>query len=312
MGCRSWLAVAALAAATAGCGLGEGETSQGEATLVVTRDYGRERLVTGVSEDPPETETVLRFLDREAEITTRYGGGFVDSIEGIDGAVVGGRSFDWFFYVNGIESPIGSADREVRAGDRVWWDYRDWTTAMRVPAVVGSWPEPFLQASAGTDRLRVTIVCEAPRPLCGRVAARLADEGVEASIEAGAADAKETVRIVVGAWEEIRDDSAVAQLSRGPEISGVFARFGGSEVGTRLLALDRQGEAPLALRARAGLVAAVRGGEDPATWVVTGTDPRGVEAAVELLDEAALADRYAVAVRAGEPIPLPLSPQETE
>ena len=90
------------------------------------------------------------MLDREAEIETRYGGGFVQSIEGVAGGTEDGRRLDWFFYVNGIESPVGSAERRVAGGDRIWWDHRDWTDAMRVPAVVGSWPEPFLQSSAGS------------------------------------------------------------------------------------------------------------------------------------------------------------------
>ena len=61
--------------------------------------------------------------------------------------------------MNGIESPVGSAERPVAGGDRIWWDHRDWTDAMRVPAVVGSWPEPFLQASAGEERLPVRVEC---------------------------------------------------------------------------------------------------------------------------------------------------------
>ena len=55
----------------------------------------------------------MRLLDREAEIETRYGGGFVQSIEGVAGATEGDRRFDWFFYMNGIESPVGSADVQV-------------------------------------------------------------------------------------------------------------------------------------------------------------------------------------------------------
>ena len=119
----------------------------------MTRDYGAETLVDeATDDDPPESETVIRLLDREADITTRYGGGFVQSIDGLAGAERGGRRYDWFFYVNGIESPVGAADVHVHGGDRIWWDYRDWTDAMRVPAVVGSWPEPFAQASAEGDR----------------------------------------------------------------------------------------------------------------------------------------------------------------
>ena len=83
-----------------------GRVPEGTATLTVTRDYGTEPMVEASVEDPAESETVLRMLDREADITTRYGGGFVQSIEGVAGEVSrrGGR-FDWFFYVNGIESP---------------------------------------------------------------------------------------------------------------------------------------------------------------------------------------------------------------
>ena len=76
---------------------------------------------------------MIRLLDREAEITTRYGGGFVQSIDGPGGRRAAGRRSDWFFYVNGIESAVGAADVRVRGGDRIWWDYRDWTDAMRVP-----------------------------------------------------------------------------------------------------------------------------------------------------------------------------------
>jgi hypothetical protein len=177
------VALLAVAAALAGCGLGPGSSSEGTATLTVTRDYGAQPMVEASVDDPDGSETVLRMLDREAEIETRYGGGFVQSIDGIAGATEADRRLDWFFYVNGIESPIGSAEREVAGGDRIWWDYRDWSDAMRVPAVVGSWPEPFLQASADEDRLPVRVECAGERDPCREVADRLADEGVSVSEE---------------------------------------------------------------------------------------------------------------------------------
>src|SRR5262245_20405612 len=106
--CRGPLLVAlgAVALVAAGCGFGPGPSSEGTARLLVTRDYGAERLLRASEEGPAESETVLRFLDREADIQTRYGGGFVQSIEGLSGGLTGGRSFDWFFYVNGIESEV--------------------------------------------------------------------------------------------------------------------------------------------------------------------------------------------------------------
>ena len=173
----------ALAAVTSGCGLGEGEPSQGAATLTITRDYGAQRLAEATEAEPADSDTVIRMLDREAEIETRYSGGFVQSIDGIEGEIDAGRSFDWFFFVNGIESSTGAAEVEIRGGDRVWWDYRDWTDALRTPAVVGSWPEPFLQASAERERIEVRVECFGSRDPCERVRDRLAGEAVNASVE---------------------------------------------------------------------------------------------------------------------------------
>ena len=81
---------------------GAGPSSGGTAMLTVTRDYGSKTLVEATDSDPPSSETVIRFLDSQADITTRYGGGFVQSINGLAGS---GDS-DWFFYVNGIESRL--------------------------------------------------------------------------------------------------------------------------------------------------------------------------------------------------------------
>jgi Domain of unknown function (DUF4430) len=300
--------LAAAAFAAGGCGVGAGDESEGEATLTVTHDYGSEVLVEASQEDPPESETVIRFLDRAAEISTRYGGGFVQSIEGVSGETDGGRRLDWFFFVNGIESPIGSADAEVRGGDRIWWDHRDWTDAMRAPAVVGSWPEPLLQASAGDDPQPVRIECEAPAGVCEQVADRLADEEVDATISEPDPEAAESaLRVLVGPWDALRDDVAAGQLDDGPATSGVFARFERTAgEGFELVVLDERAQPARELGRGSGLVAALRDEESPPTWIVTGTDERGVEAAVELLDSDDLSNRYSVATGPDDaPVALP-------
>ena len=302
-------AALACAVATAGCGIGPGAASEGTAYLTVTRDFGAERLLESSVDDPPESETVLRMLDSEAEITTRYGGGFVQSIEGVEGEESGGARFDWFFYVNGIESPSGAADVRVYGGDRIWWDYRDWSAAMRVPAVVGSWPEPFAHGSEG-KRFPVRIDCFGADNDCTGVADQLEDEGVAASIGApGARSEGDLLRVVVGAWDQVQADAAVAQIEDGPAASGVFADFEPSfdAIYDDLVALDPSGREAGRFGPGTGLVAAVRKGEEQPTWVVTGTDEAGVEAAIGLLDTESLRDRYAVAITSGgREIPLPV------
>ncbi len=295
------LAALVVAALGAGCGFGAGESSEGEATLTVTRDYGADELVEATREDPPESETVMRVLDSEAEIQTRYGGGFVQSIEGISATADDGRTSDWFFYMNGVESSIGAAETEVRGGDRVWWDYRDWTEAMRVPAVVGSWPEPFLQASAGSDRLPVRVVCAGPKPPCGAAEDALADAGVSTVVtEFGNEEPGQALRLIVGEWSEIRTDQTAGLLERGPGASGVFARV--ADHGIELL--DERGDAAGESN---GILAATRNGENPPTWIATGTDEEGVLGAVTLLGSEELQDRYAIAVSEGVAVPLPVA-----
>jgi Domain of unknown function (DUF4430) len=301
----------ALAAAAAGCGFGPGAADEGEATLRVTRDYGAELVAEATVSEPAESETVIRLLDRETEIETRYGGGFVQSINGISGGVEGGRSVDWFFYVNGIESPVGSADVPVRGGDAIWWDHHDWTDAMRVPAVVGSWPEPFAQASAGADLAPVRVECSAARDTCDEAVERLSAEGVDAALEGrdgqAAGSGSEALRMLVGEWRLVRSDPAARPLAGGPSASGVFARFerGRKDAGWALEALDVRGRAALRLGPQSGLVAAVRESDDPPVWIVAGTDAAGTEAAVGLLSEDALRDRFAVASGGEGAIALP-------
>src|SRR5262245_24458886 len=136
------LLLAALAAA--GCGLGPGK-EQGEVSLTVTRDYGSEQLLESGGNEVTESDTVMRVLERGTDVETRYGGGFVQSIDGLEGQEEAGAGpLDWFFYVNGVEATVGAADYPLHGGEAIWWDYRDWSAALHVPAVVGSWPQPFL------------------------------------------------------------------------------------------------------------------------------------------------------------------------
>jgi len=291
----------AAALATAGCGLGRG-AGVGEVSLTVTRDYGARRLLGPQREAASESDTAMRSLDRSAEVSTRYGGGFVQSIDGVSGAVRDGHRFDWFFYVNGVESSVGAADYPLRGGDAVWWDYRDWSAASRVPAVVGSWPQPLRDGYEG-ERRPVAVECDGGGAACGAVQRRLRAAGVR---PASGASPEGAIRVLVGPWARLRDDPAAAQLEHGPQVSGVFADFQAGAGGYRLEGLDEGGGGGRAFGRGAGLVAATRRYEAPPVWLVTGATRRGVPAAAGLLDAAHLRDHYAVAVEAGRETPLPI------
>lgn len=294
------------AAAAAGCGLGPGD-ERGSVELRVTRGYGTEAVIEAQQVETKESDTVLRLLDREADVGTRYGGKFVQSVNGVAGTESGGRRYDWFFYVDGVESPAGAADVVPGDGQDVWWDYRDWSSAMRVPAVVGAFPEPFahgFEGSAYTTR----IDCLGEVDPCKQVQSALADEGVRAGVFEAEhapgfdAEAGPTLRILVGPWDRVGDDPAAALIDDGPGASGVFARFRGGAGEERLVGLSERGE-PVAgpFGPGAGLVAAVRLEDRPPTWVVTGAGAPGVRAAAAALSAESLRNHYAVIARGTGP-----------
>ena len=302
------IALAVLATVLAGCSVGSEDAQEGSATLTVSRDFGAKRLLQAREDPVPGGETILRFLSRKADLETRYGGRFVNAIEGVRSQTDGGTRRDWFYFVNGIEADKGAAELKVHGGDRVWWDYRDWSAAMRVPAVVGSYPEPFLHGSDG-KRFPVRLDC-APdsNEQCDAVRDRLESVGIETAISVvGTPVGKDTLRVVVGDWADIRPDTAVRMLEEGPGESGVFARPVEQGDGFEVELLDVKGRTVRTLGPGTGLVAATRFEEQQPTWVVSGTDAAGVDRAVALLDRATLRNRFAVAASgAPEAISLPV------
>lgn len=297
-------ACAATALLLAGCGLGPGEERSGGAELRVTRDFGQEQLASATLDPLREGQTVMRFLQSERDVETRYGGGFVQSIDGLVGGGSGGH-VDWFYFVNGLQGEVGAAEYELSPGDVVQWDYRDWEGAMSVPAIVGAFPEPFLSGTQG-KRIPTRVECEDQSgAACEEVKRRLSDAGVTATgAPLGAPAGTDILRVVVAKWQVARSVKALEPLEDGPAESGVFARFGPGQGDLALL--DAAGEEAESAGPGTGLVAATAPEGQQAVWAVTGVDDAGVEAAARVLDPETLADAFAVAATPDGPVPLPV------
>jgi len=291
-----------VALAAAGCGLGPG-SSVGTVDLTVTREFGAVK-VSESSGEANESDTVMRFLEAEDDIETRYGGGYVKSIDGFGETERGGHPYDWFFYLNGVESPVGAAEASLDGGEKVWWDLHDWSASEHVPAVVGSWPAPFTTGWEG-HAPEVAVECVEGGASCGIVEAALEGEGVKLE-PLHAVGSKQTIRVYVGPWSAIRSEPGVGLVENGPAESGIYADFEEAGGTWRLVGLDENGEQARTFGADAGLVAATRDFEGPPIWVVTGATGGAVRAAAEALDTADLRDHYAVASEAGAVTPLPL------
>jgi hypothetical protein len=295
------VAAGAAAVALAGCGFGPGATQPGAVTLTIARGFGEHRLDSVRVERVRTSDTVMRLLESHRRVDTRYGGDYVQAIDGLAGSLSARR--DWFFYVNGSEAPVGAADYGVHAGDTIEWDYHRWDATMHVPAIVGAYPKPFTRLPS--ERHPRTIVeCGAPAASCATVARRLAADGATVSrAPLAAPPPANAVLVVVAPWKRARTARPLRSLESGPAASGVFARF---DAAGRLTLLDGGGRAALAATPGTGLVAATAESGGAPAWMVTGVDDTGVARAARALDTSILRDRFAVAFTPSGALPLPI------
>jgi hypothetical protein len=299
---RAALAALAIVLACAGCGLGPGPGT-GAVSLNVTRSFGSQPIRATSLAHVPGSETVMRMLERSFHVTTRYGGGFVESIDGYAGS---SAERDWFYYVNGVQAKQGAASTAVHRGDHVWWDLHDWHATNSIPAVVGSFPEPFLNGIDG-KRYPTTLECaNGMAAACARVSATMAAAHVPLSGQLiGTGSGPDTLGLVVGTWAQVRGELAAQLIAHGPGASGVYAHFTGPH-GDELALLDPSGNVVRTLGSGAGLVAATADTANAPTWLITGTDAAGVAAAARAFTVAGLHDHFALAVDGAELLPVPL------
>ena len=143
---RRALSALAVLCLLAGCGGAAGE-KEGTAQLWVTRDRGAKLLVdTKVNAG----QTLMRALASETDVKTRYGGRYVQAVNGIEGSLNAQR--DWFWFVNGYEGDRSAASYRLHDGDVAWLDYRGWQREGEARVVVGAFPEPFVHGYGGKTR----------------------------------------------------------------------------------------------------------------------------------------------------------------
>jgi Domain of unknown function (DUF4430) len=297
---RTLLAAAAgclAAAALGGCGLGAGNAPSGTQVLV-SEDFGAKRLLALSKPKVGGAETAMSLLMRNAKVETEYGGGFVSGIDGHSEGHAHGNALDWFYYVNGEEAQKGAAETVVRSGDRIWWDLHDWSQSEHIPAVVGSFPAPFLTGLGG-KRLPVSIECAKPQSgPCRAVSHRFTSLGIVAGFAAlgtvGELNEEDSLKVQVGTWSQLARGEAAQTIEKGPAGGGVYVRIlhGGSE----LALLDRDGVAAQTLGAGAGIIAATRYQAAAPVWLVSGTDQAGVKRAAAAFDSASLDGHFAIAI----------------
>lgn len=281
--------------------------------IIVTRGFS-EPAILEKSVAIGEDTTALDGLQMVASVETKYGGGFVSSIEGISSKYEGSNKTkeDWLFYINGISLSTGAGGYILRDGDSEHWDYHDWSFRQFMPAIIGDFPEPFVHGTRGVVYPTVVAYQSGWEEEARQIADRLRGLGVpdvtcQSFDELSAGDKESSNLVLVGT----SDFAPVEELNEPWNRLGFFGHF---EDGA-LVVFDSAGELVSGYGAGTGLIQATQsiwnpkgvGAGENVVWVVSGLDESGVKAAVDVLINHPDDYKYAcaVVVTEGETLRLP-------
>ncbi len=283
-------------------------------TQHVTREFGNAPVSsTQVGLDGHATVLELLRETHDPQLDPHFG-----SVTSIDGFRAQEGLLDensWVLSVNGIQTALAPADYKLFPNDVVHWDLRDWHTALPVKATVGAFPQTFSRGVFG-KRFPTTVRCAQSVPAaCARVRGALRRAGV--ATDGSSPPSRRPPRgqpqhaeVLVGKWSDWRSAKWPLKIARGPQYSGVFAKF--TPRGDRLRLLDWNEQLVRTSGAGTGLVAAMRPTEGRLVWLITGVDDKGVARAARALTSRELAGAFAVAVTDDGIEKLPLRPTSAE
>lgn len=267
------------------------------ARVLVTRDFGAEVLIDELL-TLEEGVTCMKALKQVGDIGTAYGGGFVQSINGIESGKP--AKLDWFFFINGIMSNRGALDYTLHDGDVMQWDFHNWTFHTFVPATVGAFPTALLHGFNG--KTRPTVVAYEPdlADCAEALAESLEQLGIEVAFlgdftELAQSEKESSNVVVVGTF----DCDMVTDLNDKWDKLGFFVHF---QDGV-MTAYDSTGETIGEYGAGSGVIQATQNPWNPkgtgvcenVAVMLSGTDEAGVRGVVDALIDDPNAPGYACA-----------------
>lgn len=251
--------------------------------LTVSRDFSSENIFD--KQILVEAgETVLDILEKNLEVETSAGG-FVNGINGFKSSIQEQSGKDWFYYVNGTASNCSSKDYHLKAGDKVLWDYHKWDGNSFIPAIIGSYPEPFINGFQGKTKGTRIYYADACKNEALRIKKSLEGLKVKNISEAPLDESFETEdgfpSIIIGEYGSLVRNKNIAKLLSNGENKGIFVRFGKKEIEL----LDYSGLVKRASESSAGVLCAAAGslGDTAPVWIITSIEHKGIEDITDLI-----------------------------
>ncbi|MFA5527205.1 MAG: DUF4430 domain-containing protein [Peptostreptococcales bacterium] len=208
-----------------GCNKQDEVLQEGEVRLILSQNFGQEIIMD--VDRKYEDMSALDLLIENVDIETTYGGSFVHTIQNIQSGFNQKNSkekTDWFYYINGYLSPIGSADYFLKPGDIVQWDFHDWSKRY-ASSMIGAFPRDLVDGYGDSENnLQIML---------GSGFSEWEEELTQYFNEHGAKSVEiiDTIQpivndknntLVIGLWKDLQDNEFINKMVMGGERTGVF------------------------------------------------------------------------------------------
>lgn len=278
--------------------------------LLVSRNFFADILSDKKVQVTPN-DTVLDLISKNLDVEVQAGG-FVKSINKISPSKINGFDNYWFYYINGVAADVGADKYILSPGDKVYWDYHPWVNDVFIYAIVGAYPEPFVNGYRNGTKKVVIVSSEGSKNEAERLAISLKTRGVKNVEVKGLRESQianpTQPTIVVGVWNELEKQPDLKRISSQMAKEGLFVNINSN----KFKLLDFKGKEVESYDKDIGIITATasRLGEPNPLWLVVSIDKEGLKKTVELLDKNPEKIRgfYGAAVVKGEVKRLPLSP----
>ena len=283
-----------------------------EAKIIVTKDFSNE-ILSEENINFAKGLTVMEILETNLDIKTEYGGSFVNSINGLESGYTNKKDKikqDWFYYVNGILTNVGAKEYIAKEKDIIWWDYHEWGNVPFTPAVIGAFPQPFLNGYQGYNNGTI-ILCQDNTIGYGE---QLKDYLIELGVEKvdvikydeSLASSRDNITIVISDWRDISMSNFWKGIQENRDKTGWFAELEND----RIFSLNQYLEKVDEYGDDTGVILATgmgMGDRNP-LWIITGTSISGIGNSIDMIikNPSSIVNKFGVIINKDRVISLPV------
>ncbi|MCT4604659.1 MAG: DUF4430 domain-containing protein [Marinisporobacter sp.] len=292
-----------------GCGQ-EASAKNEKVEVIVSRDFGNDTL-SKKDVDFSKDISVMEVMEKDFDIETAYGGGFINGINGLKSEFTGlknKKKVDWFYYVNGILSEVGPEDYYLEPKDLVIWDYHNWDNNIYGSSMIGAYPINFVNGHDGNIYKTEIVTMKSYEKQGAILLDYLRKQGVKAidhvNLENGNLQDVQINSIVIGSWKELKKKKYIKDFYENGNKCGFYFKLDEGIKG-----LNNKGEVLKTYKKGAVITSVVKEyGGSASMWLVTGNDENCIKKATKLLYEnpEKIKGKFSVIVTEKEIINIPI------